>query len=283
MSVQAYVAVAVVVATFLGLASGRLRPYLILMAGLGVLLVSGILGPKDALMGFSNPGLATVAALYVVVAGLKQTGVLARLAQSSLGRPRGDLGAQLRLMLPVIGGSAFLNNTPVVAMLIPVVVDWTRSIKVSASKLLIPLSYFAILGGLCTLIGTSTNLIVNGLLIERGHAGLQMFDITPLGLACAFVGSVFLMTVGRRLLPNYPPLNPELANPREYVVEMRVQAEGPLVGSTIEQAGLRHLPQLYLMEIQRRGQLIPVVSPEEVLEPGDQLMFVGVVDSVIDL
>ena len=137
---------------------------------------------KTALAGFSNSGMITVGVLYIVVTGLQQTGALQWVSQQVLGMPKTPSRALVRLMLPVMGASAFLNNTPVVAMFIPVVNDWCRKLRFSPSKLMIPLSYAAIFGGLCSLIGTSTNLVVNGLLIEATQdAGLKIFDIAWVG------------------------------------------------------------------------------------------------------
>lgn len=187
-------------------------------------------------------------------------------------------------MLPVAGLSAFLNNTPVVAMFIPVILDWSRKLQMSASKLLIPLSYAAILGGVCTLIGTSTNLVVNGLLIsDTNHPGLGMFDLAWVGLPCAIAGLVYLLGLSRWLLPARKPPISIADDPREYTVEMIVDPAGPLVGQSIEQAGLRHLPGMYLMEIDRDGQTLVAVGPTEQLRAGDRLVFVGVVESVVDL
>lgn len=283
MSFEAWFATAIVAAVFALLASGRYAPYLVLLAGVTSLLVAGIIDTEEALQGFSNSGVVTVGVLFVVAAGLKQSGALAFLVSRALGRPRTLRAAQTRMVIPVTIGSAFINNTPLVAMLLPVVIDWSRSMRIPPSKLLLPLSYSAVLGGLLTLVGTSTNLVVNGLLLAAGKPGLGMFEITWVGLPCAALGSALLIWTARRWLPAYEgaPLIPE--DPREYTVEMRVAARGPLVGKNIQDAGLRHLPGLYLMEIHRGEHILPVVDPAEPLEAGDQLVFVGVVDSVLDL
>lgn len=283
MGIDAWMATGVVVAVFVGLAVGQQAPHVVLLAGLAFVVVTGLVDPGEALVGFSNPGLVTVAVLFVVAAGLRQTGALGYIVQRALGRPRSATEAQARLVPPVLAGSAFLNNTPVVAMLLPVVMDWSKSSRIPPSKLLLPLSYLAILGGLCTLIGTSTNIVVNGLFQAEGYAGLRLFDLTKVGLPCAAVGVIFLLVAGRRLLPDRTPevLLPE--DPRQYTVEMAVAPGGPLVGKSIEDAGLRSLPRLYLMEIHRGGRILPMVDPSEVLAPGDQLIFVGVVEAVVDV
>ena len=283
MNPQAWSAVAIVAVVFVGLALGRHPPYLVLMAGLSLMVISGLVEPAEAFAGFGNPGLVTVGVLFVVAAALRQTGALTYVVQRALGRPRSARHAQLRLVPPVLTASAFLNNTPVVAMLVPVVADWCKANHVPASKLLLPLSYTAILGGLCTLIGTSTSLVVNGMLIATGRPGLGLFEIAWVGLPCALVGLLFMLLSADRLLK---PRNSALEMPadlRQYTVEMIVSPTSPLVGKSVESAGLRRLPGLFLMEIHRGHQLLPVVNPGEQLEPNDQLVFVGVVDSVIDL
>jgi di/tricarboxylate transporter len=280
---QAWFAFAVVAAVFALMSLTRTAPYLILLGGLTALLVTGVVDPASAFAGFSNPGVVTVGALFVVAAGASQTGVMTNLVQRALGRPRSERRAQARLAGPVVAVSAFLNNTPVVAMLIPVVIDWSRRTGIASSKLLIPLSYAAILGGLCTLIGTSTNLIVNGLLIDSGRPGLGIFDIAPVGIPCAVVGLAVMLMLGRWLLPSRPSEGAAFADPREYTAEMVVAPGGPLVGKTIEAAGLRHLPGLFLAEINRDGDVLAAVGPNERLRANDQLVFVGLVDSVVDL
>lgn len=270
--------------TLLGiLATTRAAPDMVFLGGLVVLVLVGIVPAAKAFEGLTNQGVITVGALYVVVAGLRETGGAQWLAQRVLGRPQSLPQAQLRLMLPVTVLSAFLNNTPVVAMLIPGVGEWARKHRLPVSKLMLPLSYAAILGGTCTLIGTSTNLVVNGLLIDRAGVSLRMFDIAPIGLPVAIIGLAFIIFTSRWLLPNRQPAVSPNDDPRRYTLEMLVDPDGPLVGKTIEVAGLRHLPDCYLMEVDRAGAVLPAVSPREILQAGDRLVFVGVVDSVVDL
>lgn len=254
----------------------------VFMAGLSVLILLNIVPLQDALSGFSNTGMFTVAVLYVVVAGLKETGSIHWIVKSLLGLPKTLLNAQLRLYIPVMALSAFLNNTPVVAMLIPAVSDWSKKLKVSPSKLMLPLSYAAILGGTCTLIGTSTNLVVNGLVIDAGMQGLSMFEIAKIGLPSAGIGLLFLLAI-QSFIPERKPAAAQLENVREYTTEMLVEANGALTGQTIEAAGLRQLPNAYLIEIERQGNLLPAVSPNIALRADDRLVFVGVIDSIIDL
>jgi di/tricarboxylate transporter len=284
MNGEAWLALSVVAAVIALLAATRLSADVVLLAGVTVLLVTGVLTPAEALNGLANEGMVTVGVLYVVAAGLRETGAIGWAVQGVLGRPRNLAGAQLRLMGPVAGLSAFLNNTPVVAMFLPAVIDWARQNRLPVSKLLIPLSYAAILGGTCTLIGTSTNLVVNGLVTNQaGLPGLGMFDITAVGLPSALIGMAYLILLGRWLLPDRKPVMSDLDDPRRYTVEMMVEQGSPLAGKTVEEAGLRHLPGMYLVEVERGGEVLPAIAPHQRLRAHDRLVFAGVVESVVDL
>ena len=284
MSTNAWSATAVVVTALALLVRSRFPPYLVLLAGMVVLLTTGVLTPAEAVAGFASEGMLTVAALYIVVAGLRDTGAMSGAVQGLFGHTQSVAAAQLRMMLPVMAISAFINNTPVVAAFIPLVTDWARKVRISTSKLLLPLSYAAILGGTCTLIGTSTNLIVNGLLVEDAtERGLAFFEIAWVGLPVALVGLAYVVIFARWLLPERIAPIGEFSDPREYTVEMIVTDDGPLAGRTVEQAGLRHLPGLYLIEIQRDGHVLAAVGPDAVLDRQDRLVFAGITESVADL
>ncbi len=262
----------------------RIRPELVLFGGVIALLTVGVLTPADALSGFANEGLATVAMMYVVVAGIRETGGIELLVRYVLGLPKTIPGAQLRLMVPVSLMSPFLNNTPVVATFIPATLQWAKRLRISPSKLLLPLSYAAILGGTWTVIGTSTNLAVNGLLIaETQTAGLQLFDLAWVGIPATIAGFALILLSGRRLLIDRVPAVDVFDNPKEYTVEMIVEGDGALVGKTVENAGLRHLVGLYLVEIERDGRIIAAVGSRERLRAGDRLLFAGVTESVVEL
>lgn len=244
----------------------------------------GVLTIDQGFAGFSNAGMLTVGVLFVVVAGLKETGAIDWIASRLLGRPRSERGAMLRVMLPVWGMSAFLNNTPVVAMMIPAVQDWAKKLRISPSRLLLPLSYSAILGGTCSLIGTSTNLVVAGLVISQTDMNpLRMFDITWVGLPTALVCGAFLVIVGPRLLPSRAASTRALSDPKEYTLELVVPDNSALAGKTVDEAGLRSLPGCFLIEVARSDEVIAPVGPEQTLRAGDKLLFAGVVESIRDL
>ncbi|MCA9117531.1 MAG: SLC13 family permease, partial [Planctomycetaceae bacterium] len=273
----------VIAAAVFALVVLRAGPDLVLLGGLTILLVAGIVSPGEALAGFGNEGLVTVAVLFVIAEGLHQTGSITFIGQRLLGQPKSLNAAQRRIVLPSAIASAFLNNTPVVAMLLPVITDWSRKQRLPVSQLLLPLSYATILGGLCTLVGTSTTLVVNGLLIEERGYGLRMFEIAWVGLPATLIGLAWLLLFTRKLLPDRLPVASSFDDPREYTAEMIVDPASPLVGRTIEEAGLRHLPGVYLAEIERGGQILPAVASTERLQGKDRLVFVGVVESVVDL
>jgi di/tricarboxylate transporter len=284
LEVDAWLTLAVVTVTMLLLIGTRTPPDLILIGALTALMVMDVLSPGEALSGLGNPGLATVGVLYVVVAGLTDTGAVHAFGGRLLGRPGSLVSAQLRLMLPVTAMSAFLNNTPVVAMLVPVVEDWAKRAGIAASKLMIPLSYAAILGGMCTLVGTSTNVIIYGLVQQRDDLGrIGFFEVGAVGLPAAIVGVLYVLLAQRWLLPSRKPPLSDAGQTREYAIEMLVEESSPLIGKSVEQAGLRHLPGAFLAEIDRDGTLLPAVAPTETLRARDRLLFVGVVDSLVDL
>jgi di/tricarboxylate transporter len=282
---QAHFTLGVVGLVFALLVFSRLTPDVILIGAVALLLLTGVIDANQALAGLSNEGMITIAVLFVVGAGVRETGAVDFVTTRMFGRPKSAENAIARMMFPTMALSAVMNNTPLVAMLIPAVSDWARSFRIPVSKLMIPLSYAAILGGTCTLIGTSTNLVVRGMLLKArpDGPGLGMFDISWVGVPAAIVGGLFLIGTSRWLLPDRRPAISTTDDSREYTAEMQVAPDSPLVGKTIEAAGLRHLPGVYLAEIDRDGNVMPAVSPQEVLRGGDRLLFVGIVESVVDL
>ncbi len=306
MSWEAWYVLAVLAFVFYALVKELAPPDVILLGGLVAVALAGILTPEQVFAGFSNEGLLTVAALFAVAAALRETGALNTLGAWVLGRARTERGALARLALSVTPVSGVLNNTPVVAMLLPVLDAWCRKHQVSPSRLMLPLSYMAILGGTCTLIGTSTNLVVNGMLEQRlgslreaarlnGEGAvdptlvqalqpMSLFEVTPVGIPYALAGLLFLFLIGRRLLPDRKDLIQKFGeSTREFLVNLQVQPGCRLIGQRVQEAGLRQLPGQYLIEITRGDEVITPVDPDQIIRAGDILTFTGVVDSVIDL
>lgn len=281
---DAWLTIAVVLVALGLLIWERFAPHFVLLGAVLVLVLGGVLTPRVALAGFINTAVLTVAVLFIVVAALRSTGAIRWVAAWVLGRPRGLFMAQARLIGVSSTLSGFINNTPVVAMLTAAVENWSRRSRVPVSKLLIPLSYATILGGLCSLIGTSTNLIVAGLM--QSHPGLptlHMFDPARVGVPALLAGGLYLLTVGRWLLPERRTAMDQAEDTQQYVLEMRVDAAGPLVGRSVVEGGLRNLAGLFLVEIQRAGELISAPTPDTVLSGDDRLVFVGVADGLREL
>lgn len=261
----------------------KVGPHIVMMGVLTILSLFGILTANEALVGFSNSGLITVAAMFVVAAGIHASGGIDLLVNKVLGMPTNARSAISRLFPPVVLLSGFLNNTPVVATMIPAIHAWSRKINIAPSKLMIPLSYTAILGGTLTMIGTSTNLVVNGQYQElTGEEGFSLFSITAVGLPVTLAGLAFIWF----FLPKWLPDRSEkkaFANLREFTLEVAVAENGPLVGKTVAEAGLRNLDRVYLVEIERKGTIITAAPSEEKLFGGDRLVFAGDTEAISDL
>ena len=267
------------------MARERLAPDIVMFGTLSLLVVSGILTPADGLMGFSNPAVATIGALFVCAAAIQETGALSLLSKLIFGQERRPAFSLARLIFPTTVMSAFMNNTPIVAMFIPMVRTHAQRLGMPASKFLIPLAYAAMLGGTCTVIGTSANLVVSGLLEANGYTPLGMLEIGWVGLPVSVAGLIYLMTAGRALLPDrQDAASSAQADAREYLAEAQIAPDAPLIGLTVEGAGLRSLQGLYLIEIRRTdGQVVRPVAPQTRLEPKDKLIFTGIANAVQDL
>ena len=284
MILDAWLTLGVVVTAVAVMATDRAPASYVVMAATTVLLVAGVIDTGQAFQGFSNPAPIAVAALYVVAAGAAKTGLVDRLP-ALLGSGASGARVQMaRLLVPTAVASAFLNNTPIVAMVAPSVLSWAQRTRRSPSKWLMPVSFASILGGLLTLIGTSTNLVVSGLLEASGAAPLGLFEIGLVGLPVAGAGLAFLVLAGPALLPDRRSAVQDVdEDGRKFTVEMLVSAESPLVGQTIDEGGLRHLDGVFLVELERRGRRLTPVTPSELLEAGDRLTFAGNIGRVLYL
>ena len=274
----------------------RIGPDLIMTGGLVILMLTGVVDFKDAVEGFAQRPILMIAGLFVVAAGLQETGGIELIGRKLLGRPSSLSSAQFRMMTPVAVMSAFMNTTPIVAMYLPMVNDWARRLKIPASKLLMPLSFSGILGGQGTMIGTGSNLIIMGLFIDLcqnppqwmsdlGVAApsgtVSMWGAAWIGVPVAILGMVFIVITSKWLLPNRKPLDSSQRDTREYEIKMVIEKGSPIIGKSIQEAGLRQLPGLYLHAIIREG--FTRVDLGMVLMEDDKLIFVGDVKSVVDL
>ena len=280
---EGLIVLGVISACLIALVATRYPPESILLSGVLVMITAGVITPGEAILGVANEGLVTVAFLYLVAQGVQDTGGIYALVRALLTNDGRLWEAQSRMMVVVASMSAFLNNTPVVATFMPAVREWASSREIPPSKLLIPLSYSAILGGTCTLIGTSTNVVINDLMIKSGQGGLQFFELAWVGVPCAVLGILYILFVGKWLLPSRGGATDAFKNTKEYTVEMVIQQGCELIDRTIGDAGLRQLAGLYLVEVHRGKTVVAPVAPEFQLSIGDRLVFTGLPESIADL
>jgi di/tricarboxylate transporter len=269
--------------TFGLLIFSRIPPAAVFIGALTLTITFNIAPLEDSLKGFNNPGVLTIGALFMIAAGMYSTGAISILSEKLIGRPRSVAKAQFKILPHIAFGSAFLNNTPLVAMMIPVIRDLSRSCGLDPKKLFIPLSYASILGGTCTLIGTATNLVIAGLVnekLERGASELPhmvpigMFDLSLVGVPVTIIGLIFLMTAGRWFLPSSPDslkVKSDIER-RWFRVELAVEGGGPLVGKSLDDLGLMASDGFYIMSCTRHKKDLEL-NPQTVLAAGDNLAF----------
>jgi di/tricarboxylate transporter len=279
---QVYV-LGVVTLLVLSLYREWINPSLTFFIAAVAILLAGIITPAELLKGLSNQQIVLIFLLVLVTAGIRAiygSELFAKLFNPGL-KPKAFL---LRMMAFVSFISAFLNNTPIVAFMIPYVKDWSERTGNPASKFLIPLSFATILGGMITVIGTSTNLVLNGLIAEYKLPLLGFADFFYLGVCVTVSGALYLFFIGYRLLPsNANEIEALRENLKEYIVQTELSDKSKLIGKSVKDAGLRNLQDVFLVEIIRNERVISPVSPDEILEPDDALFFSGNTTSIYKL
>ena len=281
---QEYIVIAVILGLMIVLYKDYMRPVVAFLLANIILLISDINQSSDVLAGFANEQLMVVLLLLVVSDVIQKTNVIEYIFSKFFKDGLSLRSFLIRMVPGVTTFSGFINNTPLVAMLLPYVNNWAERNKISPSKVLIPLSYATIIGGTLTLVGTSTNLVVNGFVQEAGFKPLGMFDFTIPGLVVAVVGIFYLVLFSGKLLPDRKtPIQNYKDAKREYLSELIVSTTSNLIGRTIEQAGLRNLKGLYLVEIIRNDQKITAVGPDEKINEKDILIFAGDTATILDL
>ena len=284
MSVDAWLTLAVIAVMVFVMLRGLAPPSVSLLGAAVVLMAAGVTEPEQALSGFANPAPFTIGALLVVARAVHETGALVPALSTMLGGGRSFLQAGVRLLAPTAGASAFLSNTSIVAILTPAVLEWSDRQGTPPSRYLMPLSFAAVLGGTMTVLGTSTNVAVAGLVESAGMDPIGLFEVAKLGLPLTVVGLVVIVLLAPRVLPaRAGPRGSLGAGSREYTLEMVVEPGGALDGAEVESGGLRSLDGVYLVQLERPGYTITPVSPRTVLRGEDRLRFVGRVDDVVDL
>ncbi len=283
MSWELSVVVLTLVAVVALLVKNLLAPSVVFLLATTSMLILGIISTEEAFAGFSNSTLFSIASLFVLAKAVEKTVNTDRLAEKLLGKNDHTRRALATLLTPVAALSAFMNNTPIVAMLISPLSRWGERHNISASSLLIPLSYATIFGGVITVIGTSTNLVVSGLLQQSGYSPIGFFEITKIGLPVAIVGVSAIVLLGPKLLPKRKdPSESSEKRLREFVLEMA--ATDKLSGKTVGEAKLRHLSGVFLISIERvSGDVISPAEPSTLIQNGDVLQFAGNIEDIIDL
>ncbi len=281
---EAWLTLLVIVVAIVLMVRELVAPVVAMLGAVIVLLLVGVIDTAEAFTGFSNPAPLTIAALYVLAGAASKAGLMQPLVSSALGTGESVRRGLARLLPSVAGASSVLNNTPIVAVLVPEVESWATRHGRAVSRYLMPISFASILGGIVTLIGTSTNLVISGLLAQVTGEELGFFEITKVGLPIAIVGIVLLIILSPRLLKERRSARDNLTeSAREFVVDMEVQVGGPLDGVTVDKAGLRQLAGVFLVQVMREGESTAAVGPEFRLHGGDELRFAGKADDVVDL
>ena len=284
MTWHAWFTLAVTLLTLVLLVKDLMAPANVMLAAAIALLLGGVITPEQAFAGFGNPAPMTVAALYILARAAEKTGRRQRGLQRRRGPAHGGRWASTTRLVPPAAASALLNNTPIVAMMIPQILRWSDRVRESASRYLMPMSFAVVLGGVMTTIGTSTNLVVSGMLHQAGGAPLGLFEVTPVGLPVAIIGLITMIITVPWLQPDRRPTRAQLEESvREFAATMTVVPGGPLDGVEVEAGGLRNLQGVFLAEVERDGEQIVPVAPNQVLRGGDRLNFVGRADNVVDL
>ncbi len=292
MSLDAYITILILAITFALLIKGKIPPVAIFVGALTLTITFRLAPLSQSLKGFSNSGMLTIGALLMVAAGMYRTGAITLMTEKLIGRPKSLLAAQAKILPPVALGSAFLNNTPLVAMFIPVIRDLSKTCRLAATRLYIPLSFSSILGGTCTLIGTATNLVIAGMVIDLlarkapntpPLRAIGMFDLTWVGLPATVAGIIFMMLTSRILLPGPKEKDEAEEGKRLFGAEFSVPSGSPLIGKTLQAMGYVKPSGFRLLELRRNNRENAKIERETRLQEGDVLVFSSELESLPDI
>lgn len=283
LSLPAWITIITVLSIFIVMTKTRIPPVVAFLGAMTVLLVTGIISEAEGMAGFGSEPVVVHAAFFVVMAGLMQTGVLYWLTKHLLGNPTNYKQAVVKLMVPIASLAAFLNSVNVVALFIDVVKIWARRLNTEPSRLLIPLSYAATMGGTCTLIGNSSNLVISGLYAEKTGRALGFFAPLIPGLFCTIIGVIMVILL-QNLIPRRKSPESTFESTSDYTVELLVPTENPAVGLSVNDAGLRNVRGGSLIEIIRFDkEIITPVPKDEFVLGGDRLIYSGQINEILEL
>jgi di/tricarboxylate transporter len=286
MTIEIAIVFTLLLASFIAMATEKISPDLVSLGAMATLLGFQVLTPSEAFQVFSNEAAIAVACMFILSAGLERTGALDQLGikvDSIVGKSDWSI---LIVLLPLVAFvSAFVNNTPVVLIFLPIVTTLATKRGIKPSKLLIPLSFASILGGCCTLIGTSTNLLVSSTAKDLGHAGFTMFDLAKVGSLIAVAGIIYLLTIGRKLLPSRDTLASILQSTesKKYRTEAIILENSPLIGKKLIETAIKDLPHCRVLEVLRHHETLPLSLDEIVLQEGDRIRLSIAMSSVVEI
>jgi di/tricarboxylate transporter len=281
---DAWLTAAIVLGVLAGLWFQFTTPSFLVFTAVVILLAAGVIDAEQAFSGFSNPAPITVAALFVLAEAVSKTGAIEPVVHAVMGDKGSIRRPLLRLSTSTVATSGFLANTPLVAMMIPQVTRWAKRRGADVSQFLMPLSFAAILGGTLTIIGTSTNLVVDGAMKELGLPQMGFFEIGVVGLPVAILGIGVIVLMAPRVLKGRRSTEAaSIDDLRSYTIELEVVSGGPMDGKTVEDAGLRHLADVFLVSIDRGDTTIAPATPNTVLRGGNVLRLAGDISKVLEL
>ncbi len=277
--------IGVVLATVIFLYKEVYNASIVFLSAIGLLIIPGVITTEDVLSSFANEQVSVIVMLLSIGQFLKRSAVIESFFQRLFLKTKGYLSFTTKMTVFVSMFSGVMNNTPLVALLLPYVTEWGKKNNVSPSKLLIPLSFAAIMGGGLTLIGTSTNLIANSILVTNTEENeLSMFSFITIGAPLVVIGIVYILIFGKRMLPDHKGMISKFQeNKREYLVDLLVKTGSPLVGKTIGESNLRSLNGLYLVEIVRPDKVRTAPGPKEIMRAGDYIIFAGQTENIVDV
>jgi len=283
LSGYAWITIVTIMGIFVVMARSRIPAEVAFLGALTVLMITGVVTEEEGMAGFGSEPVVVHAAFFVIIAGLLQSGVLYWLTKNVLGDPSNYHNAVLRLMVPTSLLSAFLNSINVVALFIDAVKIWARKLNISPSKLLLPLSYAASLGGMCTLLGNSSNLVIAGLYLNKTGESMNVFTPFLPGIILTAVG-VMLVVALQRFIPSRESAEMSFETTSDYTVELLVPTDNPAVGMSVEEAGLYRVKGGSLFEIVRFDkEIIMPVSKDEWVIGGDRLIYAGQINELLEL